>query len=227
VAAPGDPMSFRLHRSGRFRAWLGARFGGDPALGDRIWRRVLHLAGLAVLLYYAIPENFFLLLPKEIVLVLALAMVLALEGMRLAHRLEMPTIRPHEEGRVASFALYGIGLTAAVLIFPRPTAVAVVLGVAFVDPLAGELRLRTSLPGWGLWALPVLVYAVLASLSLEILGAWHWPAALIAGVGLGILATAVERPKLKWYDDDLGMTLIPAAALTLALWLWPWLPGWG
>lgn len=205
-------MALRLHRGGKFRRWLGARLGGDFALGDRVWRRTLHVVGAAALVYYPLPTNFFLIAPKEYVLLAALAAVLIVEGLRHAVGLELPTIRPYEEGRVGSFAIFGTAIVIAILVFPLPIACAVVLGTALVDPLAGELRRSERYRRADLVA-PYLAYAGLAFVGLAVLGSWP----VLPSVGLALLAAAiavaVERPKVWWYDDDFAMTLVPAVVL--------------
>jgi hypothetical protein len=205
-------MGPRLHRGGKFRRWLGARFGGDFALGDRLWRRTLHILGAVALVYYALPNNFFLIAPKEYVLLAALALVLILEILRHAIGLELPTIRPYEESRVGSFAIFGTAIVIAILLFPLPIACAVVLGTAVVDPLAGELRANPRHRRVDV-ALPFAVYSGLAFFGLAELG--NWPALPSVGLALlaGAIAVAVERPKVWWVDDDLAMTLVPALAL--------------
>jgi hypothetical protein len=205
-------MELRLHRQGRFRRWLGARFGHDEVWGDRLWRRLLHGLGSFVLVYYLLPDRFFVLLPKEAVLLAALAAVLAIELARHAVGLELPTIRPYERRRVGSYAFYSIALAGAILLFPEPIAVAVVLGTAFVDPVAGELRgdpaHRGRYPG-----VPFVLYTALAAVALVRVGGWP----LLPGVALAALAAAVglaaEWPKVAWLDDDLAMTFAPAIAL--------------
>ena len=215
-------MARRLHFGGRTRTRLGALFGGDAALGDRVWRRGIHMGAAVVLVYYVLPPQFFLVLPNEDVLLLALVLVLGLEAARHTAGLELPTIRPWEVRRVASFAFYAVGLVIAVLLFPRPIAAAVVLGTAFVDPLVGELRLRTTKSSV-LLGVPFLAYVALATAAIEIAGHWTPLAAVLtAGLG-GALAIAVERPKILWVDDDLAMTLVPGLALTLLVVI---APGW-
>lgn len=206
-------MSWQLHRGGRLRRWLGARFGGGADTGDRILRRVFHLAGVAVLVYYVLPPEFFIVLPTRVVLVLALVAVLGIELVRLLGRVEVPTIREYERRRMASYAWYGVALVLAVLVFPEAVAIAVVLGTALVDPLIGELRrdparFRRMYP----WV-PLLVYAGLAALPLVGFG---WGLARAVGFGLvaAVIAVGVERPKLLLVDDDLAMTVVPAVALT-------------
>jgi hypothetical protein len=207
-------VAVKLHTGGRFRRWLGARFGGDFALGDRIWRRTLHGLGAVVLVYFALPTDFFVVAPKAYVLLAALAAVLALEVLRHAAGLELPTIRPYEESRLGSFAAFAVAIVAAILLFPEPIACAVVLGAALVDPLAGELRLRPSTRRLDV-VVPFVAFVGLAFAGLAVLGGWP----VLPSIGLAVLAAAigvaVERPKVWWFDDDLTMTLIPA----LALWL--------
>jgi hypothetical protein len=207
-------VGIRLHTGGRFRTWLGARFGGDFELGDRLWRRILHGLGAAVLVYYPLPNDFFRVAPKVYILLLALAVVLALEGLRHWAGLEIPTIRDYERERIGSFAVFAVALVAVILVFPEPIAAAVILGTAIVDPFAGELRRRPAGLAWEL-AVPCLVYAGLAFVGLALIG--RWP--LLDSGALALLAAAigvaVERPKVWWFDDDLAMTLIPAVALYL------------
>ncbi|MGA8302095.1 MAG: hypothetical protein WA691_07870 [Thermoplasmata archaeon] len=207
-------MSLRLHRGGKFRRWLGARLGGDFELGDRVWRRALHMIGAVVLVYYALPTNFFVVAPKAYILLAALAAVLVVEGLRHAVGLELPTIRPYEKGRIGSFAIFGVAIVAAILIFPVPIASAVILGTAIVDPLAGELRANVRFRRIDALA-PFALYAGLAFIGLAVLGRWAPLPSVPLAVIAAAIAVAVERPKVWWIDDDLAMTLVPAVALYL------------
>jgi dolichol kinase len=193
---------------------LGARLGGDEALGDRVWRRVLHGIVAVVLLYYALPDGFFVVAPKRTILLAALAAILGLELLRHAGLVELPTIRSYESGRIGSYAFYALAVVGAIVLFPEPIAVATVLGTALVDPIAGEIRARPALrrayPG-----LPLAVYAVLAWAGLGIIG--RWPPADSVGLALlaAPIAVAAEWPTIAWLDDDLAMTFAPAIALYL------------
>ncbi|MCI4347141.1 MAG: hypothetical protein L3J97_00795 [Thermoplasmata archaeon] len=210
-------MRLKILTGGRWRRWLGERLGGDFELGDRAWRRILHFFGAAVLLYYMLPSNVVGGFTREELLLTALGLVLVLELLRWAGGVELPTIRTYERARIASYVFYAIALVAAVLLFPLPIALVVVLGTAFVDPLIGELRLSPRMRSTYPW-FPGVVYVLLGSGAL-ILGT-HWPpfpAVIFAGVA-GVVALAVERPKIRDLDDDLAMTLVPAlvlAAMTL------------
>jgi len=199
--------------------------GGGPELGDRAWRRCLHAAGLAVLLYYVLPPNLFGI-PNADALLVALAAVLGLEAGRWAVGIELPTLRPHEESRPASFAYFAVGLVIAVLFFPEPVGVAVVAGAALVDPLIGELR-RSSWRDRAYPALPIAVYAVIAAASFRWVGAMALPAAVLLGGLASVLAVAAEYPRLRYLDDDLLMVVVPGLVLTGLLALAPGLPGFG
>ncbi len=207
-------MGLRLHTGGRFRRWLGARFGGDFALGDRVWRRILHCLGAAVLIYYPLPNDFFLIAPKLYVLLAALAAVLVLEILRHTVGLDIPTLREYEREWIGSFAVFAVAIVAVILIFPVPIACAVILGCAFVDPLAGELRRLQRGPAVEI-GLPFVAYAALAFVGLALIGRWPWADAAGLAALASAIAVAVERPKVWWVDDDLAMTLVPAFALYL------------
>ena len=165
-----------------------------------------------MLVYFLVPVQFFVVAPKWVILLAALAAVGVLELLRLGAGVELPTIRAYESGRPASYLFYATALAVAVLLFPEPIAVAVVLGTAFVDPLAGELRASRT---WsrGPPVIPFVAYAVLAIAALLLVG--RWPA--LAAVTLGLLAAAigvtVERWRFRWLDDDLTMTVVPAVVL--------------
>jgi hypothetical protein len=205
-------VTVRLHRGGRFRRWAGRLAGGDETTGDRILRRAFHLAGAGILVYYVLPPGLFVVLTTRELLFAGLAGVLVIEAVRLVGRVEVPTLRDYERSRIASYAWYGVALVAAIVLFPEPVAVSVVLGTAVVDPLVGELRRRPTAYRWAYPALPVGVYAALAGLVLAAAG-WD-PTRLAAGaVVAALVAVAVERPKLAYVDDDLAMTVLPAVAL--------------
>ncbi len=204
----------RLHTGGRFRRRLGRAVGGDFETGDRLWRRLLHGAGAFGVVYLFLPDDAFVIAPKRDVLFAALAAVLVLEALRHLAGVELPTVRAYEARRVASFAFYAIALTVALVVFPVPLAAMAVVGVAVVDPLAGECRGSVRF-GRLYPALPLLVYAAIAVVALAGLGRSPWPIAVGLGVLAAAIAVAVERPKYRWVDDDLAMTLVPAVALWL------------
>jgi hypothetical protein len=214
---PARP-ALRLHRGGQFRRWLASAFGRPEAEANEIWRRLIHGTGALVLVYYLLPPGFFVVVPNAAALLLALGAVVVLEGLRLGLGVELPTLRAYEAHRPASYVFYAVGLAAAVLLFPPPIAAAVVLGTAFVDPLAGELRRRRG-TGPPSLVVPWAVYTALATAALVYAGRWPWELALgLGGVGAGV-AVAVERWRFRWLDDDLTMTVAPALVLYALAWI--------
>ncbi|HTP53497.1 MAG TPA: hypothetical protein VML94_00825 [Thermoplasmata archaeon] len=209
-------MSFqlRLHRGGRFRRWLGARLGGDEALGDRVWRRVLHGIVAVILVYYALPNGIFVVAPKRTVLLIALAVVLGLEVLRHAEIVDLPTLRSYERARVGSYAFYALAVVGAIVLFPEPIAAAVVLGTALVDPIAGELRARPAVAR-AYPAVPLVVYWELAFIGLALIGRWPIPTSAALALVAAPVAVAAEWPTIGWFDDDLAMTFAPALVLYL------------
>jgi len=172
----------------------------------------MHVIGASVLIYYALPTNFFLIAPKEYVLLAALAVVLVLEVLRHTVGLELPTIRGYETHRIGSYVFYSLALVLAVLLFPLPVGAAVVLGTAAVDPIAGELR-RRERPVLVTVGVPFGTYAVLAFIGLAGLGGWPVGWSAVLALLAAPIAVAAERPKWPWIDDDLVMTLVPALFL--------------
>jgi len=205
-------MGPKLHREGRFRTWLGAALGGDAALGDRAWRRIMHTFGAAVLVYYALPDNFFIVLPKLDVLLAALGVMVVLELLRHAVGLELPTIRPYERDRIASFLFFSVALVVAVTLFPLPIGAAVVLGTAIVDPVAGELRSQGARPLLQV-GIPLGAYGLLTFVSLAAVGGWPAGESALLALAAAPIAVASEWPKNRWVDDDLVMTVVPALFL--------------
>jgi dolichol kinase len=211
AVAPSAPP-LRLHRGGGFRRRLAAVFGRDEAAGDVLWRRLIHATGALVLVYYLLPDRFFVVLPKVDILLLALAAAAGLEVLRLGFGAELPTIRGYEARRPASYLYYAVALVAAIALFPEPIAVAVILGTAFVDPLAGAFRGLEGARRSG----PVVagaVYAALAATAFAVVGRWPWAdVAALALLGAAV-AVPVERWRFRWLDDDLTMTVVPALVL--------------
>jgi hypothetical protein len=201
--------------SGRVRRWLGTHLAGDPEAGDRVYRRLLHLAAGVAVIFYLVPPVIVPGLTRAAVLLAALVAVLGLEATRLAGWIELPALRLHEANRPASFVYFGIAIVIVLLAVPEPYALVAVLGAAFVDPLIGELRGKPS----RYRAYPVLPIAAYAALAFPIL--W-WigriPAllAVVLALGAALVAVAVESPRNYHVDDDLLMTLVPAVALWIA-----------
>ena len=205
-------MGIPIPGHGRFRRRLALAFGRPEGAGDQLWRRLIHGSGAFVLVYYLLPPGFFVVLPKEEVLLLALAAALVLEGGRWARGYALPTLRPYEARRPASFAFYAVALVVAVLVFPEPIGAAAVLGTAFVDPFVGELRQTPRLSRLNPGA-PLALYAGLAFVAFTFVGHWPWAPAAALAIVAAVAGVGAERLRYRWLDDDLTMTLVPAVVL--------------
>ena len=213
-------MSIKIHTGGRLRRWIGGRLGGDFELGDRAYRRLLHCLGALVLLYFVLPRRLIGSFTAEELLLVGLGLVLVLELLRWVVGVELPTIRSYEKARVASYTFYAIALVAAVLLFPLPVALVVVLGTALIDPLVGELRLSDRWRPTYPW-FPGAIYVLLGAGALILVTHWSAFAAVVAAGIAAVIALAVERPKIPQLDDDLAMTLVPGLVLAALIYFVP------
>jgi hypothetical protein len=142
--------------------------------------------------------------PREAVVLTFLVPVLAVEAWRWDRRPEIYGLRENEKRRISAVAWGAVGLALAFVLFPQKAVVPCVLGLAFVDPLIGELR-----QGWprGYPWIPAGVYFLICFAS-----GLGWAPSLFATA----VALAAEAPKISEVDDDFRMLVAPLAGL----WLW-------
>jgi hypothetical protein len=92
--------------------------------------------------------------------------VLIVEGWRLKSGRHIFGMRAYEEKRVSALAWFSVGMSMALLLFEMHFVVPVVIGMAFVDPLIGEIKRRNKI----LYPpLPLLVYGIIVFSCLFIL----------------------------------------------------------
>jgi hypothetical protein len=185
-----------------------------------VLRRGAHASMALAPLYYALPVNLpFLGIHRWSVVVAFFSAIMVFEAFRLWKGITFMGLRPHEKGQIASFAWAAAGITAVLWLCPHDIASAALIGMALVDPLAGELRLagvhdRVTL------ASTLLVYF---GLCIAVLLAWDMRSALeslLLSVVAAFLAVASERIKTPYIDDDFLMSVVPAAAMTGLALLW-------
>ena len=177
-------------------------------------RRLVHAAVAFAPLYFLLPDD--LLVPglrRWILLVIFFCSILLFEAYRLWKGFTFLGLRPHELNQIASFAWAAIGITLVLWLFPEDIATAALVGMALVDPLAGELRSKYGGRG-STMALSLLAYFVLA---FSIIGLWGdrdiGGAAFLAFVGAGV-AIPAEAFKAKYIDDDFAMAFFPAVLMS-------------
>jgi dolichol kinase len=182
-----------------------------PSLRDRIIRRGLKLAGLAVLVYYDLPKKIFGV-PVYWAFVLGAAVIVLIEIARLTRAVRLPAVRPYEEWRPAGYVYWGAGLAALVAFFPEGVAITALVVSAVVDTLAGELR-GGRIPPARVRAITLVAFGALSGLLL----AFFLPQEPLTFLGAaailgGVLAAGVEGRHWSALDDDLLLPLLPALA---------------
>ena len=143
---------------------------------------------------------------------LVLLGLLVLEATRLLTGRVFFGLREYEKGQLSAFAWAGIGVTIAFLFFPMPFVVCAVFGLAWTDPLIGEMRRKKLMryyPG-----IPLIVYFFISASCLLAISEFTIIQIIIFSITGSIVAISVEKPKLP-VDDDFLMLVVPLTAVTL------------
>jgi len=176
---------------------------------DVLVRRAVHMLMALAPLYYLLPERLPVLeTGRWVLLICFFAVVVAFESVRLWLGFTFVGLRPHEFRSIASFVWAAAGLTIALWLFPHDIATVAIVGMAVVDPLAGELRSRHSSAVVTV-AIPVAVYFAIAAPVLWYMGPHSPFFAVILGVIGATAAVGSERRKVRGVDDDFIMTVVP------------------
>ena len=178
---------------------------------EKIYRRFNHTVAACFVIYFLFPQKI-MGLERIYLVILLWIIILGIEYLRLNKNLNLFGMRDYESNRVAGFVWFASG-TFIILgfyemgAFPQSLAVATIIMAAYTDPVIGEVNHKLG-DRWGLGIGFVCSFAIYQ---------------LIVGVIFysvlgGLIAVLVERPKLKWFDDDLAMQILPISILSI-LWL--------
>lgn len=191
-------------------------FGGEMDK-NRLVRRTMH-AGLALApLYYLLPVDLPVVnLRRWVLLIAFIVAILLFEVIRLRKGIVFLGLRPHEKNQIASFVWAAAGVTFVLWLFPHDVASAVLIGMAFVDPLSGELRL-TKIGLVPMLVIAMLVYFSICAATLLLAGDRSFLVAMILSVAGTLLAVGSEQPKIPYIDDDFLMLTVPAIGMGLLL----------
>lgn len=181
---------------------------------EAVLRRGVHASMALAPLYYALPVSLpYLGIHRWSLVVAFFGAIMAFEAIRLWKGITFMGLRPHEKDQIASFAWAAAGITAVLWLCPHDIASAALIGMALVDPLAGELRIlgvrdrltitSTLLICFGLCIVSLLAWDLRPALQ-----------SLLLAVVAAPLAIASERIETRYIDDDFLMSVIPAAAMT-------------
>lgn len=180
-----------------------------------LFRRCMH-CGLALgPAYYLLPEELpWLGFGRWVLLIGFISAVALFEVVRLLKGWTFFGLRPHERRQIASFVWASAGAVIALWFFREDVASAAIVGMALVDPLAGELRrVRSSLQVTV--GLPIVAYAVIAAAVLAAFDTMpHLP---LVGASLcgAVAAVLAERWKVRYVDDDFLMIVVPCLLMGL------------
>ena len=178
---------------------------------EKIYRRFNHTVAACFVIYFLFPQEI-MGLDRIYLVILLWIIILGIEYLRLNKNLNLFGMRDYERDRVAGFVWFASG-TFIILgfyemgAFPQSLAIATIIMAAYTDPVIGEANHKLG-DKWGLGIGFVCSFAIYQ---------------LIVGVIFysvlgGLIAVLVERPKLKWFDDDLAMQIFPISILSI-LWL--------
>lgn len=180
-----------------------------------LFRRCMHCLLALAPLYFLIPEE----LPwlghgRWVLLIGFIAVVTLVESVRLLKGWTFFGLRPHERGQIASFVWASAGAVVALWFFREDVASAAIIGMALVDPLAGELRrLRPS--SSATYVLPLAAYSAIAAATFVAFGQMSALSVVTVSIIGAVSAVGAERWKVRYLDDDFLMIVVPCLLMEL------------
>ena len=179
-------------------------------------RRLSHILLSLGVLYYWLPDPLYAEgVPKWWGLLAATFLACVIEFVRIKRRVPIPGMRPYEEKRIGGYLYAVIGAVLVLWFSPISVGVPCIIGMAWCDPLAGELR-HAKVKERRVAVLTAIAYALIALCSLIALGVKPITTIVLIAV-MTPLAVLSEQIEIKHLDDDLTMLVVPAAAGTLLL----------
>jgi len=175
----------------------------------QVVRRVIHISSPVFLIYYFLPEEI-AGVPKRFGVILVMILTLWLDGIRILKGWVIPGARPYEKHRISSASWAGLGMMVAFLYFPEEYVVPVLFGMAWIDPMMGEIRKRTDVNPVVI-AIPVYMVLFVSIYSFFSIS-WN---TLLFGVIASLSACTIEHYGPLWLDDDFSMVFIPLLVLDL------------
>jgi len=177
-----------------------------------VLRRLVHMMAPLSLVYYVLPEPLWPGAPSnQVLLLILLEGILVFEVLRLHYRWHIIGIRDYEYNRISAATWAALAMVVTLLLFPLQLAAPAIVGMAFVDPLIGELRRHKSklYP-----SVPTVVYLVLVLAILWYFFGLNTTVVLASAVATG-LAISIERVRTKYMDDDFLMTVVPLLGMAV------------
>ncbi len=181
---------------------------------DAHWfRRVFHTFAASFLFYYLIPDGEWVTSIKIVFPIIIVSCMMVIEYRRLRGSLDHQRffgLRNYEKKRPASYLYFGIAVLLLFLLFPQQIAIPCILCAAFTDPIIGEARYHF---GKKKAYIAGFIFSMLFFLITWYQSPW-WTLILVSVIG-AIGAVIGEAKKLRFFDDDFMIQMLPA----LFLWL--------
>jgi dolichol kinase len=183
-------------------------------------RRLVHCLIALAPLYFLIPDDLPVIdVRRWVLLIIFFVGVSVFEAWRRWKKITFLGLRPHEKEQIASFAWAAAGITFVLWLIPKDLATATLIGMAFTDPLAGELR-KTYGSRPSVFVASFAVYFLLAFSVLAIWADHHVTACAIIALAGALVAIPSEVVKLPVIDDDFVMLAVPGVVMgVLALYV--------
>jgi hypothetical protein len=180
-------------------------------IDEQIYRRFNHTIAACFVVYFLFPSEI-LGLQRSYFIVLFWLLVVSIEIVRLTKGIKLLGMRDYEKDRIASFVWFASGSCLLlglheIDIFPQSLVIATIIMAAYTDPVIGEATKK-----WGdkkgivcgLVCSFVIYQVIVGVLFYSIIGS--------------ITAVIAERPKIKWFDDDLAMQIVPMTIFFILNW---------
>jgi hypothetical protein len=176
----------------------------------RLFRRLFHLTGAFYLVYYILPEELIPGFFKWYGVVILVFAALIVEVIRIKTKKIVYGMRKYERRQISAYAWFAMGMGLALLLFPMIFVVPVVIGMAAIDPLIGEIRFRKK----ELYPIvPFIFYGIIMFVCLFLFSDMAiWILVLFTIVGT-FCAIYAESWNFKAIDDDFLMIVVPLMVL--------------
>ena len=177
-------------------------------IDEKIYRRFNHTIAACFVVYFLFPYEI-LGLQRKYFIILFWLLVVAVEAARLTKGIKILGMRDYEKDRIASFVWFASGACLLLLLYeldlaPQSFVIGTIIMASYTDPVIGEANKKYG-EKWGiilgLGCSFIIYQLIIGVLFYAIIGS--------------IVAVIAERPKIKWFDDDLAMQIIPIVVMCL------------
>ena len=177
-------------------------------INESVYRRFNHTVAACFVIYFLFPEKI-LGLDRANFIIIFWLLVIGIEIARFQQGFEIIGLREYEKNRIASFVWFASGACLLLGLYeieiaPQSFVIGTIIMAAYTDPVIGEAKRKWD-DKWGiicgLTCALVVYQLVIGVIFYAIIGS--------------IIAIIAERPRIKWFDDDLAMQLFPIIILCL------------